>query len=65
MTAQDWDNDFGKSIAVFLNGQALPEPDRRGERVIDDSFLLCFNAHDHEVNFVMPHGDYAHSGPWN
>ncbi|BBX73722.1 glycogen debranching protein GlgX [Mycobacterium shinjukuense] len=60
MTAQDWDNDFGKSIAVFLNGQALPEPDRRGERVIDDSFLLCFNAHDHEVNFVMPHGDYAH-----
>ncbi|BBX96150.1 glycogen debranching protein GlgX [Mycobacterium lacus] len=59
MTAQDWDNDFGKSIAVFLNGQALPEPDRRGERVVDDSFLLCFNAHDHEVNFLMPHDDYA------
>ena len=59
MTAQDWDNEFGKSIAVFLNGQALPEPDRRGERVADDSFLLCFNAHDHEVNFVMPHDDYA------
>lgn len=59
MTEQDWDNDFGKSIAVFLNGQALPEPDRRGERIVDDSFLLCFNAHDHEVNFVMPHDDYA------
>jgi glycogen operon protein len=59
MTVQDWDNDFGKSIAVFLDGQALAEPDRRGERVVDDSFLLCFNAHDHEVNFVMPHDDYA------
>ncbi|MCV7195460.1 glycogen debranching protein GlgX [Mycobacterium angelicum] len=59
MTEQDWDNDFGKSIAVFLNGRALPEPGRRGERIVDDSFLLCFNAHEHEVNFVMPHDDYA------
>ncbi len=59
MTPQDWDSDFGKSIAVFLNGEALPEPGRRGERVVDDSFLLCFNAHDHAVDFVMPAGDYA------
>jgi isoamylase len=59
MTPEDWDSDFGKSIAVFLNGEALPEPDRRGERIVDDSFLLCFNAHDHEVDFVMPHNDYA------
>ncbi|MGB9224602.1 glycogen debranching protein GlgX [Mycobacterium sp.] len=59
MTAQDWDNYFGKSVMVFLNGQALPEPNRRGERVVDDSFLLCFNAHEHEVIFVMPDDDYA------
>ncbi|MGC2568435.1 MAG: glycogen debranching protein GlgX [Mycobacterium sp.] len=59
MTAEDWDSQFGKSIAVFLNGEALPEPNARGERVVDDSFLLCFNAHDHEVDFVMPHDDYA------
>jgi isoamylase len=59
MTAEDWDSDFGKCIAVFLNGEALPEPNSRGERVVDDSFLLCFNAHDHEVDFVIPHDDYA------
>jgi isoamylase len=59
MTSEDWDSDFGKCIAVFLNGEALPEPDARGERVIDDSFLLCFNAHDHEVDFIIPHDDYA------
>ncbi|OBK47167.1 glycogen debranching protein GlgX [Mycobacterium kubicae] len=59
MTAQDWDNYFGKSITVFLNGEALNERGRRGERVVDDSFLLCFNAHEHEVNFVMPNHDYA------
>jgi isoamylase len=59
MTHQDWGAEFDKCIAVFLNGEAIPEPDARGERVVDDSFLLCFNAHDHTVNFVMPHADYA------
>ncbi len=60
MTSEDWDNYFGKSIAVFLNGEALHEPDARGERVVDDSFLLCFNAHENELEFVAPEGDYAH-----
>jgi glycogen operon protein len=59
MTAEDWEREFDKCIAVFLNGEALPEPDARGERVVDDSFLLCFNAHDHVVDFVIPHDDYA------
>jgi isoamylase len=59
MQHQDWGGEFGKSVAVFLNGEAIPEPDARGERVVDDSFLLCFNAHDHEVDFVMPSDDYA------
>src|SRR5271156_2561786 len=59
MTHQDWGAEFDKCIAVFLNGEALPEPDARGQRVVDDSFLLCFNAHDHAVDFVMPDDDYA------
>ena len=59
MTHQDWGAEFDKCIAVFLNGEAIPEPDSRGERVVDDSFLLCFNAHDHAVDFVMPDDDYA------
>ncbi|MGA8329804.1 MAG: glycogen debranching protein GlgX [Mycobacterium sp.] len=59
MQHQDWGGEFGKSIAVFLNGDAIPEPDARGERVVDDSFLMCFNAHDHEVDFVIPSDDYA------
>lgn len=59
MTQQDWDSDFGKCVMVFLNGDALPEPDARGRRVVDDSFLLCFNAHHDAVNFVTPNDDYA------
>ena len=59
MTQQDWDAEFGKCVMVFLNGDALPEPDARGQRIVDDSFLLCFNADDHPVDFVTPDGEYA------
>jgi glycogen operon protein len=58
MTPDDWNSGI-KSVAVFLNGEALPEPNTRGERVVDDSFLLCFNAHAYTVEFVTPDGEYA------
>lgn len=59
MTQQDWGSEFGRCIMVFLNGDALPEPDARGRRIVDDSFLLCFNAGDTPVDFVTPDGDHA------
>jgi isoamylase len=59
MTQEDWDRGFDKCVAVFLNGNAIREPDARGERVVDDSFLLCFNAHEEAVDFVIPDGDYG------
>jgi isoamylase len=59
MTLEDWDSGFGKSITVFLNGDAIPEPDARGSRVVDDSFVLFFNAHDANLDFVVPEGPYG------
>ncbi|WP_125079823.1 glycogen debranching protein GlgX [Mycobacterium sp. P7213] len=59
MTQQDWGSEFGRCVMVFLNGEALPEPDLRGQRIIDDSFLLCFNASETPVEFVTPNTDYA------
>ncbi|MGV0907494.1 glycogen debranching protein GlgX [Mycobacterium novum] len=59
MTQQDWDSEFGRCVMVFLNGEALPEPDARGRRIVDDSFLLCFNAGETPVDFVTPDGGYA------
>ncbi len=58
MTSDDWHSGI-KSVAVGLNGEALTEPDARGERIIDDSFLLCFNAHAYPVDFLLPDGVYA------
>ena len=59
MTEADWDSGFGKSLAVFLNGEGIPEPDARGNRVVDDTFYLCFNAHHEPLDFTTVDGEYA------
>jgi isoamylase len=59
MTDDDWDAGFAKSLTVFLNGDALPDPDPRGRRVTDDSFLLLFNGHYGDVTFSLPGKDWG------
>jgi glycogen operon protein len=59
MTHEDWGESIHKCVAVFLNGEAITAPNARGERVVDDSFLLCFNAGEDPVDFVTPNSDYA------
>jgi isoamylase len=54
MTPDDWETGFAKSLGVILNGDALPDPDRRGQRLTDDTFLLLFNAHHEDLKFVLP-----------
>lgn len=56
MTNQQWDNDFAKAIGIFLNGQGIATPGERGERIVDNSFLLCFNAHYEAIDFTIPIG---------
>jgi glycogen operon protein len=56
MSEADWGAGFGRSITVFLNGEGISDRDPWGESVVDDSFLLCFNAHDGELEFTVPEG---------
>jgi glycogen operon protein len=59
MTEEDWDAGFGRSIAVYLNGQGIPDRDARGQRMSDDSFLMYFSAHDEDIEFTVPPEDYG------
>ncbi|HTU05551.1 MAG TPA: glycogen debranching protein GlgX [Trebonia sp.] len=61
MEDEDWETGFAKSLGVFLNGLALPDPNQRGNRLTDDSFLLLFNGHHGDVTFMLPGGDW---GQW-
>jgi isoamylase len=61
MDDDDWDSGFAKSLGVFLNGKAIRSPDSRGEPVVDDSFLMLFNAHDQPVEFTAPSEEFGES----
>ena len=54
MTEEDWQASFARSVAVFLNGSAISEPDPRGDPVTDKKFLLLFNAGDDPITFTIP-----------
>ena len=59
MNDEDWDTGFGKSVAVFLNGHGIPDLDPRGQRVIDDSFVICFNGHHEPLEFTLPPEEFG------
>ena len=59
MTDDDWEAGFAKSLTVFLNGRAISEPDRRGERIADESFLMLFNASEQDLPFTIPPRRYG------
>ncbi|HEY9642867.1 MAG TPA: glycogen debranching protein GlgX [Coleofasciculaceae cyanobacterium] len=56
MREEQWNEGFAKAIAIFLNGEEIPTPGERGERIIDNNFLLFFNAHHATIEFLLPQG---------
>jgi isoamylase len=54
MGDEDWEAGFTRSLQVFLNGQGIASPDDRGNKVVDDSFLVLFNAHHEPLSFTLP-----------
>jgi glycogen operon protein len=58
MTQEDWAADR-RSLMFFLNGQAIPTPDARGQQIRDDSFLVLINGKDEGVKFTLPGERYG------
>ncbi|MFJ8111726.1 glycogen debranching protein GlgX [Streptomyces sp. NPDC096132] len=59
MRDRDWLRSDAHSVGVFLNGDAIAEPDPRGRPVVDDSFLLLFNSYWEPVPFRLPGAAYG------
>jgi glycogen operon protein len=59
MQEGDWQRDDARAISVFLNGDAISEPDLRGEPVVDDSFLVLLNGNYEPVDFLLPPEEYG------
>jgi glycogen operon protein len=54
MTDEDWTAGHARSLGVFLNGRAIQTHDDRGRAIIDDSFVLLFNAQAEPVDWTIP-----------
>lgn len=59
MTDEHWQQDFAKSVAVFLNGQGLHAVNSEGNKVIDDNFYIIFNAHHEPLDYKLPENKYS------
>jgi glycogen operon protein len=59
MTQRDWSRPDGHVVGLFLNGQEFTYRDRQGRPIVDDSFLLLFNAHHEDVTFSLPSRRYG------
>ncbi|MDQ3737563.1 MAG: glycogen debranching protein GlgX [Actinomycetota bacterium] len=53
MSDDDW-NDEGGTVGVYVNGASITTPDAYGERIVDDSFYLIFNAGDADRRWTLP-----------
>lgn len=54
MTDEQWNDGLAKAISIFLNGEEISTTGERGERIIDESFLILFNAHYEMIEFLLP-----------
>ncbi|RYQ52702.1 glycogen debranching protein [Bifidobacterium pseudolongum subsp. pseudolongum] len=54
-----WSNTHAFSIMVFLNGSDIPEPDWYGNTMVDNDFILIFNAHYEPIMFTLPDEQYG------
>ncbi|MFJ6563653.1 glycogen debranching protein GlgX [Streptomyces sp. NPDC091412] len=59
MAEEDWQRSDAHSVTVFLNGDAIAEPDRQGRPLVDDSFLLLLNGYWEPVDFRLPGRAYG------
>lgn len=59
MDLEAWSNTHAFSIMVFLNGSDIPEPDWYGNTMVDNDFILIFNAHYEPIMFTLPDEQYG------
>ncbi len=64
MQEEERTNGWNQSITVYLNGQAIDAIGYEQEKVIDDCFLLLFNAHPNDLTFTVPDKKGKYGRPW-
>lgn len=64
MQDEDWTAWYARSLMVYVNGHAISEPNLRGEKIVDNSFLLLVNASEEDIEFTIPTEPTGSSKAW-
>jgi isoamylase len=59
MEEADWNAPDARALGMYLNGHGIAGADARGQEVVDDHFLLYFNAGGDDVQITLPPEEYA------
>ena len=59
MDMEDWSNTHAFSVMIYLNGSDIPETDWYGNQMVDNDFILIFNAHYEPIMFTLPDEQYG------
>ena len=59
MDMDDWQNTHAFSMMIYLNGSDIPEVDWYGNRMVDNDFIMIFNAHYEPIMFTLPDERYG------
>ena len=59
MDMDDWSNTHAFSVMIYLNGSDIPETDWYGKQMVDNDFILIFNAHYEPIMFTLPDEKYG------
>lgn len=59
MDMADWQNTHAFSVMIYLNGSDIPETDWYGNQMVDNDFILIFNAHYEPIQFTLPDERYG------
>ena len=62
MADPNWQEDYAKSMGIFLNGLELQCLDEKGQKMKDDNFYIICNAHNEALDFILPAERYGN--PW-
>lgn len=50
----DWSDEGLHAFGVLLRGDCIHSRDRKGKEIVDETFLVLFNADDNEATFALP-----------
>ena len=59
MDMDDWSNTHAFTVMIYLNGSDIPETDWYGNQMVDNDFILIFNAHYEPIMFTLPDEQYG------